>query len=84
MVRGEEKDDSDIDLLVISDDFDRASAAISKTQERVAAVFNKQLSPPIFSEQELYSKRKGKLVSAIVWNHVHIAGKELLRGVKER
>ena len=60
VAKGEEKDDSDIDLLVISDDFENASAAVSKAQEKVAAVFNKQLSPLIFSEQELYSKRKGR------------------------
>jgi len=59
VVRGEERKDSDIDLLVISSDFDRASAIVSTAQEKVTAVFNKQLSPLIWGERELVGKRSG-------------------------
>jgi predicted nucleotidyltransferase len=78
VARGEEKDDSDIDLLVISDDIDAADDAISRAQRKVAAVFNKKVSPLVFTEDELISKRKGKLVETILSDHIHIFGKDIL------
>ena len=78
VAKKEERDDSDIDLLVISSDFETAVDAISRAQQKVAAVFNKKLSPLVFSENELFSKRKGKLVESILSDNIHIFGKDLL------
>lgn len=80
VVSGEERRDSDIDLLVISSDFESVSALVSRAQEKVASAFNKQLSPLIWSENELISKKSGKndLVNSIASNHILIAGEDLL------
>lgn len=80
VVKGEEKNDSDVDLLVISGDFDKASAAVSKAQEQVAAAFNKKLSPLILSERELASKRdkNSELIDSIISDHILVVGKDLL------
>jgi predicted nucleotidyltransferase len=81
VVRGEERKDSDVDLLVISSDFGKASAVVSTAQEKVAAVFNKQLSPLIWSKGELVRKKSGniELVDSIASNHILVAGTDLLR-----
>lgn len=78
VVKGEEKDDSDVDLLVISDDFEAASAAVSIALEKVAVVFHKKLSPLIFSEEQLRTKKKSDLVYAIASNNILIVGKNFL------
>lgn len=83
VAKGEERRDSDVDLLVISDDFERASEVISQAREEVADVFNKQLSPLIFSKRELATKKKvnDELIQSIIENHILITGKDLV-GVK--
>ena len=80
VVRGEERKDSDIDLLVVSSDFEKASALVSRAQEKVAAAFNKQLSPLIWSERELASKisKNSELLNSIASNHILVSGKDLL------
>jgi predicted nucleotidyltransferase len=80
VVRGEEREDSDIDLLVISSDFEKATALVSRAQEKVAAAFNKQISPLIWSERELASmkSKNSALVNSITSNHILVAGKDLL------
>ena len=80
VVRGEERKDSDVDLLLVSSDHERALALFSRAQEKVAAVFNKQLSPLIWSEHELASKKSedSELVNSIASSHILVAGKDLL------
>ena len=80
VARHEEKKDSDIDLLVISNDYDQAISAVSRASEKVAISFNKEISPLVFSEREFASKKKSDLVNSIRSNYVFVAGKEdLLR-----
>ncbi len=78
VVRGEERKDSDVDLLVISNNFEKASTVVSKAQEKVAAIFNKQLSPLILLERELKSKKSSALINSIASNHILIVGKDIL------
>lgn len=75
--KGKEKEDSDIDVLVISDDFDHATEAIANASEDVALGFHTRVSPIIFTRKEFISKRKGDLIHSILANHIHIAGLEL-------
>jgi predicted nucleotidyltransferase len=75
--RGEAHDDSDIDLFVISDDFEAANAAISNAQQAVASIFNGRLSPLIMSRKELSRKLRSRLLASILENYTHIAGKDL-------
>jgi len=81
--RGEEKEDSDIDLLVISDNFDYANTLVSKAQEEVSLIFHSNLSPIILSEKEFIAKKNTKLVRSILDSYIMVAGKDL-RKVIER
>ena len=75
--RGESRDDSDIDVFVISDDFEAANAAISNAQQTVSNIFNGRLSPLIMSRKELSGKLRSRLLASILENYTHIAGKNL-------
>lgn len=75
--KGEEKDDSDIDVLVISDDFDHATEVIANASEDVALSFHTSVSPIIFTKKEFLSKKKGDLIRSILSNHIRITGLEL-------
>ncbi|PIN83758.1 MAG: hypothetical protein COV65_02685 [Nitrosopumilales archaeon CG11_big_fil_rev_8_21_14_0_20_33_24] len=75
--RGEEKEDSDIDVLVVSDDFDHATEAIANASEDVALAFHTRVSPIIFTKKEFLSKKKGDLIRSILSNHIHMTGLEL-------
>ncbi len=77
VVKGQEKIDSDIDLLVISNDHDHAIAQISEASEQVFSAFHGGLSPIIFSDKEFKAKRKGSLVQSIIDNHILICGKRI-------
>jgi predicted nucleotidyltransferase len=72
-----EHEDSDVDLLVISDDFDAAIHIISRAQDRISSVFNSRLSPIIMNTRELLKRKKSPLVRSIIANHKLIAGKSL-------
>ena len=79
IVKGEEKEDSDVDLLVISDDFDHAAGAVANAREEVALVFHSSLSPMIFSKKKFVSKKNDDLVRSILSNHILVSGLELER-----
>jgi len=77
VVKGKEKQDSDIDLLIISNDFDLANEIVSGAVIEVTEMFQTDLAPIIFSQKELVSKKNGNLVSSIIANHIMICGKDL-------
>lgn len=72
-----EKIDSDIDLLIISDDHDHAIKLVSGASRAVSARFHGNLSPMIFSKKEFKAKQKGSLVRSIIDSHILISGKKL-------
>jgi predicted nucleotidyltransferase len=74
VVKGHEKLDSDIDLLVISNDHDHAITQISKASEQVFSIFHGNLSPIVFTDKEFKSKQKGTLIQSIIDNHILIYG----------
>ncbi|MEO9307199.1 MAG: nucleotidyltransferase domain-containing protein [Nitrososphaera sp.] len=74
---GQEKEDSDIDVLVISDYYDHAVDAIANASEDVALGFHTGVSPIIFTRKEFLSKKKGDLMRSILSNHIHVTGLEL-------
>jgi predicted nucleotidyltransferase len=82
MARGEEKEDSDIDLLIISNDHDQAIEIISKIIEEISLIFHTKVSHIIFSEKQLHSKRNSDLIKSIIKDHILIAGKELVDMIK--
>ena len=77
VVKGEEREDSDIDLLVISDDFDHATEAIASASEEVSMSFDTRISSIIFSKKEFVSKEKSDLVRSLLSNYILITGIEL-------
>lgn len=77
VVKGEEKQDSDIDVLIISNDFDEANEIVSGAVVEVTEMFQTNLAPIIFSQKELASKKNGNLLRSIIANHILICGKDL-------
>ena len=77
VVKGEEKEDSDIDLLIISDDFDYASTIVSNVEEEVSLIFHSKISSVIFSEKEFRSKKNSTLIRSIKSNHIMVYGKDI-------
>ncbi|HEV8386543.1 MAG TPA: nucleotidyltransferase domain-containing protein [Nitrososphaera sp.] len=82
--RGEARDDSDIDLLVISDDLDVASTPISKAREEVTRVFNGRLSPLIMTRSEIRARARSMLLASILESYIHVAGKDLKEIVERK
>lgn len=77
VAKGEEKEDSDIDLLVVSDDFDHAIEVVASASEDISEVFHARVSPIIFSKKEFISKEKRELVQSILSNYILVAGLKL-------
>ncbi len=82
VARSEEKEDSDIDLLIISNDYDRAIEIISKVIEELSLMFHTKISHIIFSEKQFRSKRNSDLINSIIKDHILISGKELVNIIK--
>jgi predicted nucleotidyltransferase len=80
VAQNREREDSDIDILIISNNFEAATAIMSKAQDTISSVFNSRLSPLIMNKTELLAKKKSPLVRSVMANHKLIAGKSL-RGV---
>lgn len=79
VARKQEREDSDIDLLVISDDFDHAAGAVAGAREEVGLVFQTSLSPIIFSKKKFIAKKNDDLVHSILSNHILVSGLELAK-----
>lgn len=77
VVKGQEKIDSDIDLLVISNDYDHTITQISQASEQIFSVFHGSISPIIFTEKEFKAKQKESLIRSILDNHILICGKSI-------
>jgi predicted nucleotidyltransferase len=77
VVKGQEKIDSDIDLLVISNDHDHVITQISEASEQIFSVFHGSISLIIFTEKEFKAKQKESLIRSIIDNHVLICGKSI-------
>ena len=76
--KGEEKEDSDIDVLIISNDFEHAAVLISNASQEIFLKFHSKISPIIFSESEFkLKKKKNTLIRSILDNHIMIYGKDL-------
>ena len=77
IVKGEEKIDSDIDLLVISNDHDHSITLVSNASREIFSIFHGGLSPIVFTEKEFKAKQKGSLIKSIIDNHILICGKKI-------
>ncbi len=77
VVKSEEKLDSDVDLLVISNDHDHSITLVSNASREIFSIFHGGLSPIIFTEKEFKAKQKGSLIQSIIDNHILICGKKI-------
>jgi predicted nucleotidyltransferase len=77
VARGEEKQTSDVDLLVVSKDKDIANECIAKANTATLSTFATALSPLIMDKQELARRRNEKLVKSILQSYIIIYGKDL-------
>ena len=77
IAKSEEKLDSDMDLLVISNDHDHAIGLVSSASQQVFSKFHVGLSPIIFTEKEFKAKQKGSLIQSVIDNHILICGKKI-------
>lgn len=78
-----ERDNSDIDVLVVSNDFDHSISAISDAAREISQRFQSKVSHIVFSESQLKSKKKDNaLVQSILDDHILICGKELVSVLK--
>ena len=75
--KGEEQTDSDVDLLIISNDLDNTIDAVSKVSSKVFEIFHGKISHVIFSEKQFKSKKNSDLIRSILSDHILICGKEL-------
>ncbi len=82
--KGEEKEDSDIDLLVISNNFDAASASIANAQDEISSTFGNRVSPMILSERELKAKKNDRLIRSIMDGNTIIKGRDLKELIEEK
>jgi hypothetical protein len=64
-------------LLVIADDPDAASVAISKAREEITLVFNGRLAPIVKTRGEINARPRTRLLSSILEGYVHVSGKDL-------
>jgi predicted nucleotidyltransferase len=77
IAKGEEKVDSDIDLLVISDHFDIATGLVSEAQQAVSPIFHSTVSPLIFSKKKFLANKNERLVRSILDSYIMITGRDL-------
>lgn len=77
VVNGQEKMNSDIDLMVVSNDRDHAIMQVSHATEHAFSIFHGSISPIIFTEKEFKSKQKESLIQSIIDNHILICGKSI-------
>lgn len=77
VVKGQEKIDSDIDILVVSNDHDHAVTQIADATEQIFSIFHGSMSPIIFTEKQFKAKQKESLIRSIIDNHILICGKSI-------
>jgi len=79
VARGKEREDSKIDLLVISDDIDRAKLLVSDAGIEIGLGFHSTVSPIILTKKEFLSRKKGELVRSILSCYHLVTGLDLER-----
>jgi len=72
-----EKLNSDIDVLIITNDKGKAAGMIAKKQEEFSKKFGNVISAYIMTKNEFNRKRNTDLVKSILENHIMIDGEEL-------
>lgn len=77
VIRNEEKEDSDIDVLIISNDPDHAIEQVAAASRQVFSIFHGKVSHIIFSEKQFRVKRNSDLIRSVIKDHILIAGKKL-------
>ena len=69
--------DSDIDILIISEDKSKITEAIAKNQEHISRRFGNVVSAHIMTKQEFKKKKNSLFIKDVLKNHILIKGDEL-------
>jgi len=77
VARGVERDNSDLDLLVIADDKEFANACISRASLASASKFGFALSPLIMGRARFIRERNKDLEKSILVSYAIVSGKDL-------
>lgn len=77
VARGEEKESSDLDLLVITRDKDIANECVANASDATLSKFGKALSPLIMGKDQVTTRLNKKLIESILESHIHVYGKEI-------
>lgn len=77
VAKGQEKETSDVDLLVIAEDKEYASFCVGKANSEVVSKFGLTLSPLIMNRQQFIQKRNSLLEKSIVESYKAVYGKDL-------
>ena len=72
-----EKFNSDVDVLIITEDKAKAKGIIAKKQEIFSKKFGNMLSAYIITENEFRQKKNTALIRGILENHILIKGEKL-------
>jgi predicted nucleotidyltransferase len=80
VAKGLEKESSDIDLLVIAEDKERANTCVSRANTETISRFGLAISQLLFSKEEFARKRNTQLGKSILESYILVWGKDL-RGV---
>ena len=75
--RKKENPNSDIDILIISEDKSKITEAIAKNQEYISGRFGNVISAHIMTEQEFKKKKNSPFVKDVLANHILIKGDKL-------
>ncbi|MDE1854261.1 MAG: nucleotidyltransferase domain-containing protein [Thaumarchaeota archaeon] len=82
VARGEEKKTSDVDLLVVTRDKEKANESVAEASARVISKFGVGLSPLIMDDAQ-FMRGRG-IVGSVLESYVMVAGQDLERLVRRR
>lgn len=77
VAKGQERETSDVDLLIIAEDRDTANECAAEASNATVLKFGTALSPLIMDKQKFIRKRNEKLVKSILESYMFVYGKDL-------
>lgn len=76
-VRGEDRDRSDVDLLVVSDSYEDAIEATMQPARDIYSIFDLSLEPMVYTTEQ-FTKRKSKyFLASVLSRYVMVYGRDL-------
>ena len=77
VARGEEKESSDLDLLVITKDKDIAIECAANATDAILPKFGIALSPLVMKKEHVTARQNKKFIASVLESYIHVYGKDL-------